>query len=611
MPLATLRRTLQTCIIVWALLAALNPLTTLASAPPAPLNRADRRASAALQQADLRTQARQLELLRQKLQLREARRRLRGERIRVKSALAHSRRVEIHGSDDFMRFRLRFLSHKMRGRDGRFIAPAPAHFELTGDLVMLGRRQSAIDHLTGAYSRGFAKSTIGTEDFALWLACGCPDASGRPTITRPENIVIVGASSEEREYRTRLANIIAEIDGNEALLAAFPGIFPARDKKGGWVCNTDSAIVLSNGTRIACMPFNGNIRGQSYRGIRPSFVLLDDPETRKLVRSPEQLQAAKRWFEEDLLGAEGGEAMSIVWLGTFLSYDCILRWLQQPTEQGGKGWSGPRAVAHLVPLLDDQEESNWPAYFTAERIARIRKRHGERAFAIERQLKVRPEEDAVFQREWFMRHAYSKAGLKRGPAGWTLYGDKLELFQRVDPASGKYKDKGDWFVVATVGINPASEDIYLLGLHASRTPLKGQIDTCISEYDRWQPKVQEIETVAMQVWLAQGVLERRALRIREVDGTLKNKHERIEAFSIHPENGKFHLDPDDPEHMALIDQAEAYPLAKYNDLLDAVSGATETALAHYKRSSSRSSRSSDRGGGRASPGSGRHAARAV
>jgi hypothetical protein len=82
------------------------------------------------------------------------------------------------------------------------------------------------------------------------------------------------------------------------------------------------------------------------------------------------------------------------------------------------------------------------------------------------------------------------------------------------------------------------------------------------------------------------------LRVREVKGVLKDKHERIEAFSVHPENAKFHVDPDEPTHAAFIDQAEAYPLTKHDDLLDAVSGACECALAHYQRQGDRSTRGS-------------------
>lgn len=581
------------------LLVCLSNFALACPVAPAPANRAERRANDALLRQDRAAGEYELHLRRQRLETRQKRLEVRRERMRVKRARAHNRRIEGHAGDDYMAFRLKYLSHKMRRRTGEFVTPAPSHHQLTGDLCQLARRQSEIDHLTGSYSRGFGKSVIGTEDFTLFLVCGSPDRHGVPTVLRPENVVIVGASSVEKEYQTRLRNITAELDTNEALLADFPGIRPAKDKKGGWVSYTDHRVVLSSGSVISCMPWRGNIRGQSYMGLRPTFILIDDPETPDMVRSPDLLKRGRAWFEGDVMGAESGEAMTIVWLGTFLSYDCLLRWVQQPElgEEGGKGWTSPSGAPHFVPLLDADGNSNWPAYFPLDRVAKLKKKHGERGFAIERMLQVRPDGDQVFFRRWFVDHKYSKAAaLNRDEQGrWHIYdGPPLEVFQRVDPASGKYKDKGDRFVVATVGIDPKTEDLYLLGLFRGRVPLKVQVETCIGEYDHWQPSMQTIEVNAMQVWLAQGVLDKRALRIRELNST-KNKHERIEAWSMLVANGKVHVDLDDEAQAHLVQEAEEYPLAAQNDMLDAFSGACEDALAFYRRGGQGSTKSSGHG----------------
>jgi len=58
------------------------------------------------------------------------------------------------------------------------------------------------------------------------------------------------------------------------------------------VSYTDKEVILSNGCRIAGMPLGGNIRGQAYESYRPDLVILDDPQTRKMARSAEQMRKA-------------------------------------------------------------------------------------------------------------------------------------------------------------------------------------------------------------------------------------------------------------------------------------------------------------------------------
>ena len=473
-------------------------------------------------------------------------------------------RVEALARDPFMRFCLTYFQHRMFRQDDparAFTPPAWFHHELTARLHKLAITPN--DELAGAYARNFAKSTYGTEWFALYCAA--------ERLRR--NIPIVGAPSEEKEYQTRLRNITQEIETNDALRRDYPGLLPKRDAKNQWISYTDAEVILSNGVRIASMPFGGNIRGQSYDGYRPDLVLLDDPQTLKMARSSDQMKRGRQWIEQDLFGALGPGG-SVSMLGTFLAHDCLLSWIRKPVEDGGKGWDGP-----CVPIEDDEQEPNWPAMFPFSECRRLERKHGTRAYTIERLLKPQADSDQILREEWFRANTYDRALLSYNKQSqrWEYNGSPLRTFQRVDPAGGKTRDKDDEFSLATVGIDPRTETQYLLGLVHLRGPYRVQVELCHSEYDQWHPERQRIEANACQQWLAQGVLETRSGTFEEYN-TSRGKHERIESWAIPVENGKVKFDLTQPAQQYLLSQALEYPLGAHDDCLDAVSGACEDAV---------------------------------
>lgn len=476
---------------------------------------------------------------------------------------AYLARIET-ARDPLMRFALTYFQHRMvRQNDPLrlFVPPAWFHHELTARLY--GAVSTANAQMAGAYARLFAKSTYGTEILSLYAAA----------TEQRRNIVVIGAPSEEKEYLTRVRNVTRELELNDRLMADYPGLKPARDKKGQWVSYTDKEVILSNGCRIAGMPLGGNIRGQSYEGYRPDLVILDDAQTRKMARSPEQMRNARQWIEEDVIGSLGPGA-SMVFLGTYLSHDCLLSWLRKPPPDG-KGWEGPE-----VPVENSEQKPNWPEMFPFEECRRLEREHGPRAYAIERLLKPQAESDRIFFREQFTRNGYNRALLARTSDGGTEYnGARLLVVQRVDPTGGAKRDANNWCAIATIGIDPRTEVMYLLGLYRLRGPYGAQVDACHQEYDDWRPLKQRIESNACQVWLAQGVLEERAMRVEPVNST-RGKHERMESWAILVGNDKVKFNLEDATQQALIDEAETYPLGRNDDLLDSVSGACEDALEH-------------------------------
>jgi len=145
-----------------------------------------------------------------------------------------------------------------------------------------------------------------------------------------EFVALVG--SDEEHASNMLDSIKAELENNERLLDDFPEVcFPIRAMEGihqraagqlhggeptqiGW---TAKEIVLptlagsaASGGIICVAGITGRIRGMKFkrpdgRAVRPSLVLIDDPQTDESARSPSQSHARERVLAGAILGLAG------------------------------------------------------------------------------------------------------------------------------------------------------------------------------------------------------------------------------------------------------------------------------------------------------------------
>lgn len=136
-------------------------------------------------------------------------------------------------------------------------------------------------HLDLAF-RGSAKSTI-IEEGAI-IKAGFREF---------RNGLIIGETYERAAEH--LATIKHEIETNEVLADVFGDLIGPT-----W---GDGELVLSNGVRIKAMGRGQAIRGIKYNDMRPDFVMIDDLEDNKSVRTPEGRKNAARWFYTELLPA--------------------------------------------------------------------------------------------------------------------------------------------------------------------------------------------------------------------------------------------------------------------------------------------------------------------
>lgn len=143
-----------------------------------------------------------------------------------------------------------------------------------------------------------------------------------------EFVCLIGAT--EALAQDLLNAIRAELDGNERLLEDFPEVcFPIRQLEGinqrrlryhGQVIDmefTAKRIVLPNlpdsaaaSGIVRVVGLTGALRGMAFsrpdgRTVRPSLVIVDDPQTRKSAKSPTQSAERERILAGDVLGLAG------------------------------------------------------------------------------------------------------------------------------------------------------------------------------------------------------------------------------------------------------------------------------------------------------------------
>lgn len=176
------------------------------------------------------------------------------------------------------------------------------HEQLFIDIDQAIREKKEIN-LVDAAPRGYAKSTIVSLATPLWAAINgyC------------KYIVLVSdTASQANDF---LSAIKEEFENNELLIADYGDLV-------GLIW-TNSDLVTLTGIRIQALGVGKKIRGRRYKQYRPDLIIGDDLENDEQVRSAEQRQKAKIWFNKALSKAGTKDTVKII-IGTVLHNDSLL-----------------------------------------------------------------------------------------------------------------------------------------------------------------------------------------------------------------------------------------------------------------------------------------------
>lgn len=155
-----------------------------------------------------------------------------------------------------------------------------------------------------AAPRGFGKSRIISVVLPLW----CIAYHYR------KNIVLISDSNDLAvEFITAIKS---EIMDNEKFIKDFGHL--ESDVK--W---SETEIVTSSDVRVIAKTSGKNIRGISYKNVRPDLVVLDDMENDEMVNTEEQRVKLRKWFTK-VLKPLGGDGTCFLYVGSILHYDSLL-----------------------------------------------------------------------------------------------------------------------------------------------------------------------------------------------------------------------------------------------------------------------------------------------
>ena len=196
--------------------------------------------------------------------------------------------------------------------------------------------------------RGFAKTTVCTVMFAIWLAC----------YAKRRDMFLVSATISLAVEQLR--KIRSELESNEKVKRDFGDL-----KSEKW---TEEMLILNNGVVIRAKG-----RGFQIRGFRPDLAILDDLEDEEVIYSKEQRDKTEQWFFRTLLPSLKPD-QGLVYVGTKLHQFSLIAKLEEKPEFVKRKY---KAITNGVSI--------WEALWSTERLNKLREQLGTYAFEAEYQ----------------------------------------------------------------------------------------------------------------------------------------------------------------------------------------------------------------------------------
>lgn len=431
-------------------------------------------------------------------------------------------------SEDLQFFAKQFLPHLLTH------SIPPFHAELYN--LVTGN-----DYLVVAAPRGFAKSTIISVIYPIWLGI----------TARRSEVVIISASESLAIDQVR--KIKREFETNDKLKKFFGEL--QTDK---W---SESHIILKTGVSIRARGAEGQIRG-----FRPDCLIIDDLETDESVESDERRKKLADWFYKACLNtlALNGQLLLI---GTILHPRSLLREvLSTPSN-----WTKRLFRAYRS---DEQKEGNelWPEYWPHNRLQERKAVIGSFRFSSEFLNMPQADESAPIKEEQIRYYTDIPA--------------QHSMVIAVDPA---YSDdaNADYKTASLVAMDDKSNR-YLVHYIRTHAPLGEYIDSILN---LWQANKGVVTAVGVpnsgvEKSFYNSFLKRASERnlyppmqelsnsfATETGGSKRGKKARVTA-ALQPlfEQGKYYINA---SHVEAKDELLSFMYSKHDDIVDTLAYAEQ------------------------------------
>ena len=447
-----------------------------------------------------------------------------------------------------------------------FWASSPAlHYEIEEILLNPAIRKANL-----ILPRGTAKTTLAGEVKPLHHIFVEENGS-------PKFIVIVSKTQSHSKDRLRKIKDVIEYSPEFRLLFGYWGEQTARVWR-------DDQIILKNGTVILTRGLGQPIRGLNINGMRPTLIILDDPEDENNTKTPEAMNANLLWLLQGAIPAldEKGRKSKIIVIGTPLNQKCMVETLAEMDD-----WFTVRR-SYLNIDSEGNYYSLWEEKKSVEELlqekADLEKVGKISVFYKERQCQVMGDEDQLFKEEYMryykgtllnigdnpvLRIIYTKDN-KKNPLDIKERFVPVNIFMGIDPASST-KQTADYSVIFPIAIDP-DRNIYTLPYFRKRVTPFTLGAAIMNYYKRFLPKLTRVESTGYQEMLREYLIKASedagivipGLQIKELPKNSKSA--RLESLEPLFAEGKVYLLENQIE---FHDELTMYPRAKNDDTLDA------------------------------------------
>ena len=292
--------------------------------------------------------------------------------------------------------------------------------------------------------RGFAKSTLCSRLFALWIAL----------YKKKVDTFLVSATISLAKENMRI--IREELEGNEKILRDF-----GNQKSDKW---TEEHLMLNNGVQLRAKG-----RGFQIRGFRPDLIVCDDLEDEESIYSKDQRDKLEYWFFRTLMPALKPN-QTLFYVGTKLHQFSLMGKLEKKDEfevREYKALKGGKSI--------------WEEWWPTETLLKLKREIGSYAFEAEFQNNPLSLEDQPVKPHFL--------------EGVKVEGDCDISCLSIDPAIS-IKQSSDYRAFVVMGkTDKGFKEIFS---EHGRWGIDDQIDRIIDLYVRYKPTRVIIEEVAFQ-----------------------------------------------------------------------------------------------------------------
>ncbi len=414
--------------------------------------------------------------------------------------------------------------------------------------------QAAPDGFVDLWAREHYKSTIITFGLTIQnLLC--------------DGELTVGIFSHTRPIaRAFLRQIRHEFEANTRLQHLFPDILWAAPRREAPKWSEEDGITLKRqgNPKEASLEAWGLVDGQPT-GRHFRLLVYDDVVTRESVSSPEMIRkVTEAWELSRNLAAAGGATRTI---GTRYHF------ADTYAEMIKRG-----VTARIYPATADGRPGGRPVLMSPQRLAAKRREMGPYTFGCQMLQNPRAEADQSFRLEWLRYHDGIAADAP------------LHVYAVIDPASSK-KTAADYTAGWVIGL-AADRCYYVLDAVRARLNLTERADLVFAWQRRFRPRAVGYERYGLMADI-EHIKDRQArdamrFRLIELGGRMA-KADRIRQLVPVFEAGRVLLPRSLPVTDAagrsrdlvqdfVTDEYTAFPVAKHDDMLDALARILDPAL---------------------------------